>query len=423
MLAPEPRVRTLANGVTVICDPVPGFATLALSVVAGRGARFEDEARAGWSHLLEHMVFKGAGGRSARDIVEVIEAAGGHINAVTGQERTSFQVRSLAGGLDLASAVIADLMLRPALDPDELTKEKRIVAQEIAEAVDTPDDQVFELAAAAAFAAQPLGRPVLGTSKSLEGAVPEKLEAWRARLYAPDRLVVSAAGAVDEDDLALLAESRFGAAPAPAPAKADRAQFTGGEAVEKRRLEQAHLVFLLPAAAATDPDLFAIRLFSEILGGGMSSRLFQKAREELGLAYAIDAFFEAFSDVGFVGVYAGCAAADAARLAELVGKEIAALGETVAEAELARAKAQLKSGLFMSAESLPARAEQAAYQHLVFGRLLSHAEIGARIDAIDREDLARVGKRLTASGASAVAALGPGGGREAAVAFREAAFG
>ena len=141
-----PRRHTLANGVTLLCDPVPGFETIALSVVAGRGARWEDEARSGWSHLLEHMVFKGAGGRSARDIVEVIEADGGQLNAATGHERTSFQVRALAGALPLAMAVVADLVQRPTLDSDDLAREKQIVAQEIAEAADAPDDQVFELA-------------------------------------------------------------------------------------------------------------------------------------------------------------------------------------------------------------------------------------------------------------------------------------
>src|SRR5580658_4932246 len=179
------KVHELANGVRVVADPVPGFQTLALTVAAGRGARSEGEGEAGWSHLLEHMVFKGAGRRSARDIVETIEARGGSINAATGYERTSFQVRSLAGGLGLGLEVLADL-----------AQEIGVIAQEIAEAADTPDDFVFELAQAAAFPDQPLGRPVLGTEASIGAADPAALEAWRAQLYAPDRLIVSAAGAV-----------------------------------------------------------------------------------------------------------------------------------------------------------------------------------------------------------------------------------
>src|ERR1700761_694660 len=179
------KIHSLPNGVRVVADPVAGFETLALTVVAGHRARTETAAEAGWAHLLEHMVFKGAGDRSARDIVEAIEAEGGSINAATGYERTSYQVRSLAGGLKLGLEVVADLMLRPTLDAGDLAQKVGVIAQEIAEAADTPDDYVFEIAQAAAFAGQPLGRPVLGTEASIGAADPKTLETWRAQLYAP----------------------------------------------------------------------------------------------------------------------------------------------------------------------------------------------------------------------------------------------
>jgi len=417
------RVHTLANGVRVVADPVAGFQTLALTVAAGRGARTEDAARSGWAHLLEHMVFKGAGRRSARDIVETIEARGGSINAATGYERTSFQVRSLAGGLGLGMEVLADLMLRPTLAAADLAQEIGVIAQEIAEAADTPDDFVFELAQAAAFPGQPLGRPVLGTEASIGAADPASLEAWRAGLYAPDRLVISAAGAVDEDELAHLAERLFGGAastqtPTPAPAS-----FTGGRAAEARRLEQAHLVLYLPGLGAADPDYFALRIFAEALGGGMSSRLFQEARERLGLAYAIDAFAESYEDTGVLGVYAGCAAKDAVGLADVVAAEILKLGEAIGAAELDRAKAQLKAGLFMGRESLAARAEQAAGQLLVFGRLLTPEEIAEAIDAVDAVAIRRVAERLLAPKLSAPAVLGPARALAAADRFHRGLFG
>jgi len=419
-----PTVRRLANGVTVICDALPGFETLALSVVAGRGARWEDEPRSGWSHLLEHMVFKGAGERSARDIVEVIEAEGGHINAATGHERTSFQVRALAGGLPLAMAVTADLVQRPTLDEADLGREKHVVLQEIAEAADTPDDQVFELAQAAAFAGQPLGRPILGAPEAIDAAAPASLEAWRASLYSPDRLVISAAGAVDDDGLARLAEHAFGAAlAAPAVEAPLAAAFTGEPTKEKRKLEQAHLVFLLPAPGVLDPDYWALRLFAEVLGGGMSSRLFQEARERLGLAYAIDAYSDAYSDVGVMGVYAGCAPADAGRLAQVAAVEIRSVAAQVGAAELARAKAQLKASLFMARESLSARAEQAAVQVLTFGRLLPGAEIAQALDAVGADDIARLGARLLAPRRCAVAVLGPAPAMDAPRRFEDALFG
>jgi predicted Zn-dependent peptidase len=415
-----PRRHTLANGVTLLCDPAPGFETLALTVVAGRGSRWEDEARCGWSHLLEHMVFKGAGERSARDIVEGIEAAGGHLNAATGHERTSFQVRALSGGLPLGMAVTADLVRRPTLDAADLAREKQVVAQEIAEAADAPDDQVFELAQAAAFAGQPLGRPILGAPESLAPADPAALEAWRAALYAPDRLVVSVAGAVDEDEFLKLAEAAFGDAPA-APAQAiDAARFTGGHAGERRRLEQSHLVFLLPAPGASDPDSWALRLFAEALGGGMSSRLFQEARERLGLAYAIDAYVEAYADIGILGIYAGCAPADAGRLAAVAATQIRRLAGDIEPAELSRAKAQLKASVFMSRESLLSRAEQAAAQILTHGRLLSPAEMAAAIDAVTIDDIARVGGRIVAAGRSTVSVLGPKAAMSAGPRFESA---
>ena len=421
-MSQPPALHRLANGVTVICDPAPGYETLALSVVAGRGSRWEDEARCGWSHLLEHMVFKGAGDRSARDIVEVIEAAGGQINAATGHERTSFQVRALRGGLPLAMAVTADLVQRPTLDEGDLVREKQVVGQEIAEAADTPDDQVFELAQAQAFAGQSIGRPILGTPAALAPATPAAIEAWRAALYAPDRLVVSVAGAVDEDELLHLAETHFGAAASPAAAKPDKATFTGGDAVEVRRLEQAHVVFMLPAFGLSDPDHFALRLFVEILGGGMSSRLFQEAREKLGLAYAIDAFSDIYDDAGVLGVYAGCAAKDAGRLATVTGQQIRAMADGVEAAELARAKAQLKAFVFMGRESLLTRAEQAASQLLSFDRLLSSAEIAERIDAVSMDDLARVGRRALTPGLAATSVLGAKGASAAGARLRDALF-
>ncbi|MDP1739057.1 MAG: pitrilysin family protein [Caulobacter sp.] len=418
------RLHTLSNGVRVVCDPMPGLETLALTIVAGRGARYEDEARSGWSHLLEHMVFKGAGGRTARAIVEDIEAAGGHLNAATGYERTSFQTRTLVDGLPLAMRITADLVLRPTMDPGDLVQEKRVVGQEIAEAADTPDDLVFELAQEKAFAGQSLGRSILGTAASLKGAAPAALLDWRAALYAPDRLVVSAAGSVDEDDLLALAEASFGHLPVatgaplpPAPA------FTGGSASKARKLEQAHLVLLLPAVGDSDPDYFVLRLFAEALGGGMSSRLFQEAREKRGLAYAIDAYADTYADVGMLGIYAGCAADNAADLARIVAAETLALAGSVGEAELARAKAQLKASLFMGREQPLNRAEQSAGQTLMFGHLYTPAAIAEAIDQVTPADFARLGERLVADRKCVVSVLGSKAALSAPEAFEAAVFG
>ncbi len=411
----------LSNGVTVVCDPIEGFETLALSVIAGRGSRYETKAQNGWAHLLEHMVFKGAGDRSARDIVEAIEGRGGHINAATGHERTSFQVRALKGGAPLAMEVISDLVFRPTLDPEELIREKSVINQEIAEAADTPDDLVFDLAQTATFGDTPLGRPILGTTESVESARVASLSEFRRLIYAPSRMVVSAAGAVDEDELLGQAERWFGGEPPGPEADADAAPFTGGEDARAVKLEQAHLVFAMPAPNARDPDFFALRLFVEALGGGMSSRLFQELREKQGLAYNIDAYSEAYADAGMLGIYAGCAAKDAVKTAELCAREVRALAEAPTAAELERAKAQLKGGLFMARESALARAEQSGSQVFLFGRLVSPAELSAAIDAVSLSDLKRIGAKAL-SGLTARAVLGPKSAGGAAGAFHEALF-
>jgi predicted Zn-dependent peptidase len=419
-----PAIHTLSNGVRVVCDPMPGLETLALSITVGRGARYESPDQSGWAHLLEHMVFKAAGERTARQVVEVIEAEGGQLNAATGHDRTSFQVRALRGGLPLAMAVVSDLIFRPRLDAADLAKEKRVIAQEIAEAADIPDDLVFELAQEKAFEGQSLGRPILGTKASVAKARAGELAGFRAALYAPDRIVIAASGAVNEAEVLALAEQWFSdpaaAAPPPAPAAPE---FIGGVLTKTKRLEQAHLVMLLPALGLRDPDYFALRLFAEILGGGMSSRLFQEVRERLGLCYAIDAYVDAHADAGVLGIYAGTDAGDAGQTARVSAEQMLALIDKVEAGELSRAKAQFKASLFMARESALARAETAAGQLLIFDRLIASAETAAAIEAVQPADLARVGARAVEAGRSACAVLGPAKSMPAAEAFQTALFG
>ncbi len=399
---------------------MPGLRTLALTVAVKGGARWEAESRSGWSHLLEHLVFKGAGDMGARDIVERIEAEGGSINAATGYERTSFEIRALDGSLPLAMQVVSDLVFRPRLDPAEIEREKDVVAQEIAEAFDTPDDHVFEMAQTMAFAGQPMGRPILGSVESLRAADRATVADWRARLYSPDRMVVAVSGAVDEAELLALAERWFGdavAAPADAP---EPATFVGGSTALTRRIEQANLVFQLPSLAAVDPGIPALRLFTEILGGGMASRLFQSAREERGLAYAIDAYQEPYDDSGVLGIYAGAAADRAGELAEVCADEIrdlAAKGPT--DAELSRARAVLKGSLWMSDESPASRAGRNAAQTLMFGAPVPSDDTAARMEAATAADLKAVGERILSSGKAATAVLGPRAAAPAGKAFAE----
>jgi predicted Zn-dependent peptidase len=403
---------------------MPGLRTLALTVAVRGGAKWEDEARSGWSHCLEHLVFKGAGDMGARDIVERIEAEGGSLNASTGYERTSFEVRALHGSLPLAMQVLSDLVFRPSLDPDEIEREKDVVAQEIAEAFDTPDDHVFEMAQTRAFEGQPLGRPILGSVASLKPINRASIGEWRARLYSPDRMVVAASGAVDETELLALAERWFGgetATPADAP---DVPRFTGGDVALSRRIEQANIVFQLSAPSAKDPSYAAARLMTEILGGGMASRLFQSAREERGLAYAIDAYHEPYEDAGILGVYAGASADRAVELAQVCAAEIRALAESgPTAAELSRAKAVMNAGLWMSDESPAARAGRVAAQVLLFGAPIASRTMAERTLAQTVDDVRAAAAASLVPGRAATAVLGPKAAAPAGEAFRAALFG
>ena len=403
---------------------MPGLRTFALTVAVKGGARWEPPERSGWSHLLEHLVFKGAGDMGAREIVERIESEGGSINAATGYERTHFDVLGLDGSLGLAMQVVSDLVFRPRLDPAEIEREKDVVAQEIAEAFDTPDDHVFEMAQTTAFTDQPLGRPILGSIDSLAPADASSVADWRARLYSPDRMVVAVSGAVDEDELLALAERWFGQAAsqaAPAPASA---VFHGGHATLTRRIEQANLVFQLPAPGATDPDFAAMRLLTEILGGGMASRLFQSAREERGLAYAIDAYHDPYADIGLLGIYAGAAADRAVELAQVCAAEVRALAERgPTPAELSRAKAVINAGLWMSDEGPASRAGRAATQTLIFGAPIASETTQATVMAQTADDLGRVAAASLAPRRTATAVLGPRAASRAGAAFADALFG
>lgn len=399
---------------------MPGLKTFALTVAVGGGSRWEGPERAGWSHFLEHLVFKGAGDMDAREVVERIEREGGHVNAATGHERTSFEVRGLEGSLERALQVASDLVLRPTLDPAEIEREKDVVAQEIAEAFDTPDDHVFEMAQAKAYPGQALGRPILGTVKALKPAAREAVEDWRAKLYAPERMVVAVSGAVDPRRLADLVQARFGDAPRSGPAAPVAATFGGGHAVLKRRIEQANVVFLAPACGVSDPAFPATRLLAEILGGGMASRLFQKAREELGLAYAIDAWFDSYAETGLLGVYAGCAPDRAEALAAVCARELADLARNGPTAEeLSRAKAVLVGGLMMSDESPAARAGRAAAQTLIFGAPIPGETAVHRLRSQTAEDV-RAAAGAALAGGAATAVLGPASAHGAGPVFADA---
>lgn len=404
-----PQVHTLANGLRVVADPMPGLSSLALGVWVRAGAVDEGPGENGWAHLLEHMAFKGTRRRSARAIAEEIEAVGGALNAATGYQQTGYHARVLSEDLELAFDILADILREPTLDAEELSREKDVVLQEIGEARDAPDDVVFDMLQGLLFRDQPLGRPILGDEASVAAATREGLAAFMARRYRPGALVISASGGLDPDNVYALAERYFGDMPAGAPAGERKVpRLTQGARCAPRDLEQTHVAFAMPGCSQRAPACYASRLFAEILGGGLSSRLFQTVREERGLAYSVYAYTDFYDDVGAIGVYLGTDADAAAEAARIAIGEVASLARGVGPDELARARSMLRAAHLMELENPMARAERAAGQLFTFSRLLSKEEILGGLAAATAEDVAACARRALEEGTTSLAVVGPG---------------
>jgi predicted Zn-dependent peptidase len=398
---------------------MPHLESAALGVWAGAGSRDERPDEHGISHLLEHMAFKGTKRRNARQIAEAIEAVGGDLNAATSVETTGYFARVLKNDVPLALDVLADILSEPTFDPEELRREQNVIVQEIGATEDAPDDLVFDRLQETAFPKQPVGRSILGTPETVRSFNSAKLRAYLNRNYKAPDMLVAAAGAVDHRSIVEEVEKRFtafdgSAGPEPQPAK-----FQGGTRVETRDLEQVHIAMALHGVAVRDPQLYSLQVFTSVLGGGMSSRLFQEVREIRGLCYSIHAFHMPYSDTGLFGLYAGTDEADAPELMRVVIDQIANATETLKEAEINRAKAQMKAGLLMALESSEARIGQLARQMIAYGRPVPLEEIVAKIEAVTVESARAAGRALVERGRPAIAALGPGNGLESTAAIAE----
>ena len=401
------RITTLDNGLRVATESMASVKTASVGVWVDVGARYEAAEVNGVAHMLEHMAFKGTERRSARAIAEAIENVGGHLNAYTSREHTAYYARVMADDLPLAVDLLADILQHSAFDEAELARERGVVVQEIGQVQDTPDDLVFDLFQETAFPGQSLGRSILGPAELIAAMPRSALVDYMAQHYGPARLVLSAAGKVEHDRLVDLAERLFRELPAPAVPRPAAARYEGGEWREARDLEQAHLLVGLPAFSYLDDDFYALQVLSTMLGGGMSSRLFQEVRENRGLAYSVFSFASSYADTGLFGIYAGTGEQETAALVPVVCDEFLKLIEEPGEEELVRARAQLKASLMMALESCFAQSEELARQLMIFGRRIPQDEVIARVDAVDQDAIRRVGARLRTSGGPTLAAIGP----------------
>jgi predicted Zn-dependent peptidase len=401
-----PEITTLPSGLRVVTLAMPHVETASLAIVAGAGSRDEAAGEHGLAHFLEHMAFKGTTRRSAKAIAEEIEAVGGDINASTSTETTAFTARLLGADVPLGLDVLSDILTESLFDPKEIRREKGVVLQEIAAVDDTPDDLVFDMFSETAFSGQPIGLPILGTPKTVRALDADLLRAFLAREYSADRMVVAAAGAVNHEQVVREAEARLARFAKGKARKRGKAAYVGGERRVNRRLEQAHVVLGLSAPSHNDRDFYPAQVFVNVMGGGMSSRLFQEVREKRGLAYSVYSFHWGYSDAGIFGVYFGAAEKTVGDAMNVSLDCLMAGLDDISEIEVARARAQLKVSLLMALESSSARADQMARHLIAYGRLIPPSEIIAKVDAITVADVRRAGRRILSS-APTLTTIGP----------------
>ncbi|KZL18766.1 Protease 3 precursor [Pseudovibrio axinellae] len=401
------KLTKLDNGLTVVTDQMEYLKTTALGVWVKAGSRSEGEHENGITHLLEHMAFKGTTKRNAREIAEEIEAVGGEMNASTSVEHTNYYVRTLADDVPLGLDILSDILQDSIIDADELAREKHVILQEIGAAQDTPDDQIFDILLETAWPKQPLGRPILGTPETVNSFSADAIREYVARKYTASDMVLAAAGAVDHEHLVELANSSFSKLSADAPDLDNTASYVGGEGSIERDLQELQIILGFEGLPYQHEDYYAVQVLASILGGGMSSRLFQEVREKRGLCYSVYAFHWAFADTGFFGVHAATGPNDAAELTDVLVEQLKEIAKGVTEQEVSRAKAQLRAGLLMALESPAARAGQIARQVMIHGHPVALEELERRLNAVSADRLKKLSATLFTSDNPTFVKVGP----------------
>ena len=401
----------LPNGLTIVTERMERVETVSLGAYVASGTRNERASENGVSHFLEHMAFKGTERRSAVQIAEEIENVGGHINAYTAREQTAYYVKLLKEDLALGADIIGDILTHSSFAPEELERERGVILQEIGQANDTPDDIVFDYFQETAFPGQAMGRPTLGTEGLIRAMKRETLTDYMRAHYTTGNVVIAAAGNLHHQQVVELAQRHFADLPTARLEQPEAGRYLGGEFRKEKDLDQVHVVLGFPSVGYGDPDYYPVLLLSTLLGGGMSSRLFQEIREKRGLVYSIYSFSAPFLDGGLFGIYAGTGEDEARELVPVTLEELQKVQreagpDIVRQDELDRARAQLKSSLLMSLESTGSRCEQLARQLQVFGRLIPTAETVAKINAVTLDDVRRAAARLFRSKPT-LTALGP----------------
>lgn len=412
------QITTLENGFRIVTEEMPGLMSASAGVWVCAGGRHEKANQNGIAHFLEHMAFKGTARRSALKIAEEIEDVGGYINAYTSREMTAYYARVLSPDVALALDVIADIVLNPVFNEDDIETERHVILQEIGQALDTPDDIIFDWLQEVSYPDQPFGRTILGPAERVTSFGRDDLRAFVRQHYGPDQMILSASGGVDHDAIVAQAQALFGHLKPVGTPPMEGARFTGGERREVKSLEQVHFALSFEGPSYRDADVFTAQVYAMALGGGMSSRLFQKIREERGLCYSIFAQAGAYEDTGQITIYAGTSEDEIADLTRLTLDELKRAADDMTEAEVMRARAQLKAGMVMGLESPSSRAERNARLLAIWGRVPDVAEAVERIDRVGTDEVRRYGAGLSQA-RSALALYGPVAGAPGIDAIRQ----
>ena len=400
------RVSRLPSGLTVVTERMDRVETVSFGAYVATGTRNEEAEENGVSHFLEHMAFKGTERRSAAAIAEEMEAVGGQINAYTAREQTAYYAKVLADDTALAVDIIGDILTHSTFAEDEFERERGVILQEIGQANDTPDDIIFDHFQEIAYPDQPMGRPVLGTEERIASLPRQVLVDYMRRQYSTTNTVIAAAGKLEHAAIVDLVQRHFADLPQQPVARCLPGFYTGGDLREERDLDQVHVVLGFQGPAYDDPDYYPMLLLSTLLGGGMSSRLFQEIREKRGLVYSIYSFTAPYLDGGLFGIYAGTGEEQAATLFPVMLDELVKVQAGVTEAEVARARAQVKASLLMSLESTGSRCEQIARQWQIFGRIIPTEETVAKLAAVTVADIEHAARRAFRS-LPTLATVGP----------------
>ncbi len=386
---------TLENGLRVISDTIPTVETVSLGVWLNVGTRHETKTVNGVSHVLEHMAFKGTEQRTAAQIAEEIESVGGYLNAYTARETTAYYARVLKQDVPLATEILADILQNSIFDEDEFKREQAVILQEIGQANDTPDDIIFDYFQETCYPNQPMGWPVLGQDAIVQSLTAQTVKQYMHTHYAADKMVFAAAGHVDHQELVKRVSKHFCAFPSfSSEQKKVSADYQGGDFRQHKDLEQVHLILGFEGVPYKHPDFYVLSVLSMILGGGMSSRLFQEVREKRGLVYTIYASTASYTDSGLFHIYAGTGRDEVKELVPVMCEQLRTFNQTLTLPELDRAKAQLKASLLMGLESTSNRCERLAHQVLIYGQPVSTEQIVQSIDAVQTEDIKRVASSL-----------------------------